>query len=110
MARETSKKSLALKALTIVALFIVLPATANVVREESNQAQSNHIESNDEVIENNQTVSNEKPENGLNRLQAYSSGDGRPGEYFYYRLDNVSKFFQLRNDVNTPVFTVKGIQ
>ena len=88
-----------------------LDETADQIRGEISGVQKG-VRADLKVIEEKQTeVSNEikKQENDLNRLKIDLSGDGRPGKYFFYRLSGIGKFFELKKNVDSPVFTVKGI-
>lgn len=49
--------------------------------------------------------------NGTNaEVEKTDSSDRRPGTYFFYKLTDVSKFFQNKElDIDSAVFNVKGI-
>lgn len=130
----TSRRFTMLKTLAIVALFIVLQTNSHVVSgEEANRVQpkfegtrrpvnssfvgSLHDEKASMIkkaIEDKQPVMPNKMNNNLNHLLANSPVNGRPGEYFYYRLNNASKFFEIGMKMGIvddgPVFTYRGIQ
>lgn len=91
----------------------------NEIRDEMNGITSSfqkmemfgkEIKSGIQGIGNKQiTMSNEmkKQEIELNRLK---SDAGRPGIDFFYKLTDVNQFFELKKQVYTPVFAVKGIR
>ena len=48
---------------------------------------------------------------GPDHLKTYTSDDDRPGTYFFFRQDNIERFFSFQKGyLELPVFSVKGIR